>query len=99
MKALIVILLLVLTPSVCPADLNDSSSGNMAQSPPSPPAPPTALPAPPAPPTPPQRPDLGKWWKNSAIVRDLGLSNAQISDIEQSFLAHRLKLVDIRAEL
>lgn len=44
-------------------------------------------------------PDLGKWWKNSRIVRELGLSEAQISQIEQTFLEQRLKLIDLRADL
>jgi periplasmic protein CpxP/Spy len=47
----------------------------------------------------PPGPDLGKWWKNSEIVRELGLSDAQINQIEQTFLEQRLKLIDLRAEL
>ena len=47
----------------------------------------------------PPGPDLGKWWKNSDIVRELGLSEAQINQIEQTFLEQRLKLIDLRAEL
>src|SRR3989442_14937765 len=47
------------------------------------------VPAPPGHP-----PDLGKWWKNSRIARELGLSEAQISQIEQTFLEQRLKLID-----
>src|SRR3989454_12046699 len=42
---------------------------------------------------------LGKWWKNSRIARELGLSEAQISQIEQTFLEQRLKLIDLRADL
>ena len=52
------------------------------------------VPAPPGHP-----PDLGKWWKNSRIARELGLSEAQISQIEQTFLEQRLKLIDLRADL
>jgi TonB family protein len=53
-----------------------------------------------APQTPsPPRQDLGKWWKNSEIVRELQLSEAQVNRIEQTFLEHRLKLIDLRAEL
>ncbi len=55
--------------------------------------------APPGAPQPPPGPDLGKWWKNSEIVRDLQLTEAQINQIEQSFLEHRLKLIDLHAEL
>ncbi len=51
------------------------------------------------PPGPPHRPDLGKWWKNSEIVRELQLSEAQTNQIEQTFLEQRLKLIDLRAEL
>ena len=51
-------------------------------------------------PAPPGHPlDLGKWWKNSRIARELGLSEAQISQIEQTFLEQRLKLIDLRADL
>ncbi len=48
---------------------------------------------------PPHPPDLGKWWKNSEIVRELQLSEAQTNQIEQTFLEQRLKLIDLRAEL
>lgn len=92
MKALTVVLLLAITPSLCAAVLDGYTSGEPAQNPPAPPTPPP-------PPSPPQRPDLGKWWKNSAVVRDLGLSDAQIKEIEQTFLNHRLKLIDLRAAL
>ena len=51
------------------------------------------------PPGPPHPPDLGKWWKNSEIVRELQLSEAQSHQIEQTFFDHRLKLIDLRAEL
>lgn len=47
----------------------------------------------------PPKADLGRWWKNSEIVRELGLSEAQTSQIEQTFLDQRLKLIDLRAEL
>jgi Spy/CpxP family protein refolding chaperone len=61
-----------------------------------PPAPGVA-PAPHAPPAPPR--ELGRWWKNSDIVRELQISDAQISQIEQAFLDHRLKLIDLKAEV
>ncbi len=51
------------------------------------------------PPGPPHPPDLGKWWKNSEIVRELQLSEPQSNQIEQTFLEHRLRLIDLRAEL
>lgn len=46
-----------------------------------------------------REPDLGKWWKNSEIVKELQLSEAQITQIEQTFLDHRLKLIDLRADV
>jgi Spy/CpxP family protein refolding chaperone len=52
----------------------------------------------PQPPQPP-RPDLGKWWKNSDVVRELEITETQITQIEQSFMEHRLKLIDLRAEV
>lgn len=51
-------------------------------------------PLPPGPPAP-----LGKWWKNSDVVKELQLSDAQIKQIEQTFLDFRLKLIDLRAEV
>jgi len=44
-------------------------------------------------------PGPGAWWKNSEIVKKLELSEAQVSQIEQTFLEHRLRLVDLRADL
>lgn len=57
------------------------------------------MPGPPAAPSPQPPRDLGKWWKNSEIVRSLQLTEAQINQIEQTFLEHRLKLIDLRAEV
>ena len=51
----------------------------------------------PAPPMPPR--DLGKWWKNSEVMQKLQLSEAQINQLEQTFLDHRLKLIDLRADV
>ncbi len=55
---------------------------------------PAAAPTPLPPPAP-----LGKWWKNSDVVKELQLSDAQIKQIEQTFLDYRLKLIDLRAEV
>jgi TonB family protein len=68
----------------------------MAQQPPAPPPVP-AVPKAPSPPPPP--PELGKWWKNSEVVNKLQITESQVKQIEQIFLDHRLKLVDLRAEL
>jgi Spy/CpxP family protein refolding chaperone len=42
---------------------------------------------------------FGTWWKNSQIVAELQLSDDQVKRIEQAYLNHRLKLVDLRADL
>ena len=56
---------------------------------------------PPQPPQPPQprQPDLGRWWKNSDVVRELQLSDAQVNQLEQAFFDHRLKLIDLKANV
>jgi TonB family protein len=36
--------------------------------------------------------DLGTWWKDSGVVRDLRLRDGQIRQIEQAFLRHRSEL-------
>jgi len=41
----------------------------------------------------------GQWWKNSEVVKDLGLTEAQVSQIEAAFFEHRRSLIDLRAEL
>jgi protein CpxP len=46
---------------------------------------------------PPRRPM--KWWKDSAIVKQIGLSDAQVKQIEDTFQAHRMKLIDITADV
>jgi Spy/CpxP family protein refolding chaperone len=43
--------------------------------------------------------ELGKWWKNSEVVARLQLSDAQIKQIEDTFLDYRLKLIDLHAEV
>jgi Spy/CpxP family protein refolding chaperone len=41
----------------------------------------------------------GSWWKDSEIVKRLQLSEAQVGRIEQAYMEHRLRLVDLRADL
>jgi Spy/CpxP family protein refolding chaperone len=41
----------------------------------------------------------GMWWKNSEMVQKLGLSQTQVSQIEQIFYQHRLKLIDLHADV
>lgn len=43
--------------------------------------------------------ELGKWWKDSEIVRRLELSQGQIDRIEQNFLHFRPTLASLVAEL
>jgi TonB family protein len=43
--------------------------------------------------------ELGKWWKNSEIVKQLQLSEDQIGHIEQHFLNHRRELMGLNAEM
>jgi len=45
------------------------------------------------------RPDLGAWWKNSDIVQEIGLSQQQVKQIEDTFYDHRLKLIDLKANV
>jgi protein CpxP len=42
---------------------------------------------------------LRAWWKDSETVKRLGLSQAQVSQIQQVFLEHRLRRIDLRADL
>jgi Spy/CpxP family protein refolding chaperone len=43
--------------------------------------------------------DLGAWWKDSEIVRQLQLSDAQVGQIEKTFLDARLSLIKLRADV
>lgn len=47
----------------------------------------------------PRPPDLGRWWKDSQVVSRLGITPAQSRRIEEAFFEHRLKLIDLRADL
>jgi len=44
-------------------------------------------------------PGLGAWWKNSEVVSKLQLSDEQVKKISQTFLDHKLKLIDLQADL
>ena len=50
-------------------------------------------------PAPMAHPDLGKWWKNSEIAKELSLTDQQINQIEAAFFDHRLKLIDMNADV
>jgi Spy/CpxP family protein refolding chaperone len=41
----------------------------------------------------------GPWWRNSETVKELQLTDAQVSQIEAAFLEHRKSLIDLRADL
>jgi Spy/CpxP family protein refolding chaperone len=42
---------------------------------------------------------MGKWWKNSELVQQLGINDTQVQQIEKSFQDHRLQLIDLHANL
>ena len=42
---------------------------------------------------------FGAWWKNSDVVKELQLTDAQVKQIESTFLDYRLKLIDLRADV
>lgn len=44
------------------------------------------------------RGDMGKWWQNQDIATKLQLKPAQISQLDQTFLDHKLKLIDYGAD-
>ena len=44
-------------------------------------------------------PGLGAWWKNSEIVSKLQLSQEQVKKISETFLNHKLKLIDLQADV
>jgi Spy/CpxP family protein refolding chaperone len=41
----------------------------------------------------------GKWWKNSELVQQVGLSDTQVQQMEKIFQDYRLKLIDQHAAL
>lgn len=43
--------------------------------------------------------ELGKWWKDSEVVRQLQLTDTQVTRIEQIFLSYRPALAKLSAEL
>jgi len=103
MRALVLTLVavvLAVTPSLTMAQSTGPPQGPdgplwlTAQAPPAPPG------AGAQPPRPPRGMGLGgAWWKNSEVARKLELSDAQVAQIEKTFLEHRLQLVDLRAAL
>jgi Spy/CpxP family protein refolding chaperone len=43
--------------------------------------------------------ELGKWWQNADIVKKLQLTDAQISQLDQIFVDHRMRLIDNGADM
>jgi Spy/CpxP family protein refolding chaperone len=41
----------------------------------------------------------GKWWKDSALMQKIGVSDEQVQKIEKIFQDHRLQLIDLHAAL
>jgi len=41
----------------------------------------------------------GKWWKDSDLMRRIGVSDEQVQKIEKIFQDHRLELIDLHASL
>jgi Spy/CpxP family protein refolding chaperone len=46
-----------------------------------------------------RRHEMGKWWQDSETAKKLQLSDNQIAQLDQTFLDHRLKLIDDGAEM
>ena len=45
------------------------------------------------------RHEMGKWWQNPDIVSKLQLTDAQVSQLNQVFYDHKLKLIDYGADM
>ena len=45
------------------------------------------------------RRELGKWWQNPDVVSKLGLSDPQITQLNQVFYNHKMKLIDYGAAM
>jgi periplasmic protein CpxP/Spy len=64
------------------------------------------VPAPGGPPHPGQGPhtmmmrhEMGKWWQNPDVVSKLQLSDSQVSQLNQAFYNHKMKLIDYGADM
>jgi cell division FtsZ-interacting protein ZapD len=45
------------------------------------------------------RREMGKWWQNPDVVSKLALSDAQVTQLNQVFYNHKLKLIDYGADM
>jgi Spy/CpxP family protein refolding chaperone len=43
--------------------------------------------------------EMGKWWQNPETVQKLNLSDAQVTQLNQVFYGHKLKLIDYGAAM
>jgi Spy/CpxP family protein refolding chaperone len=43
--------------------------------------------------------EMGKWWQDSDVAKKLQLTDGQISQLNQIFYQHRLRLIDSTAEM
>jgi Spy/CpxP family protein refolding chaperone len=43
--------------------------------------------------------ELGKWWQNSDIAKKLQLNDGQITQLDQIFYDHKVKLIDYGADM
>jgi hypothetical protein len=45
------------------------------------------------------RHEMGEWWKDSNVAKKLQLTDGQITQLDQTFFDHKMKLVDYGAEM
>jgi Spy/CpxP family protein refolding chaperone len=45
------------------------------------------------------RREMGKWWQNPDVVSKLGLNDSQVSQLNQVFYNHKMKLIDFGADM
>jgi Spy/CpxP family protein refolding chaperone len=45
------------------------------------------------------RHEMGEWWKDSTIAKKLQLTDGQITQLDQTFYDHKVKLVDYGAQM
>jgi Spy/CpxP family protein refolding chaperone len=45
------------------------------------------------------RHEMGKWWQNPDVVAKLSLSDSQVSQLNQVFYNHKMKLIDYGADM
>jgi len=45
------------------------------------------------------RREMGKWWQNPDVVSKLGLNDSQVTQLNQVFYNHKMKLIDYGADM